>query len=133
MDSKYINATGRRKTAVACVFLDVKNKNKKGMMVNGMNFLEYFDTHGSRSRIMEPLVLTNHENDFGFQCKVLGGGKSAQADALCLAISRSLEKMNPELRALLKSNKLLTRDSREKERQKPGQKGARAKYQYGKR
>ena len=133
MDSKYINATGRRKTAVACAFLDVKSNNKKGIMVNGINFLEYFDTHGCRSRIMEPLVLTNHENDFGFKCKVLGGGKSAQADALSLGISRALEKMDDNLRAILKANKLLTRDSREKERQKPGQKGARAKYQYGKR
>ncbi len=132
MDSKYINATGRRKTATACVLLDPKSK-KNGMVVNGMSLNEYFNTDRTRSRVMEALVLTNHVDDFRLSCKLIGGGKSAQADALCLAVSRALEKLNPDLRSLLKSNKLLTRDSRVKERQKPGQKGARAKYQYGKR
>ena len=132
MESKYINATGRRKTAVAAVLLDPKGK-KKGLMVNGMDFKEYFDTDRMRNRVLEPLNITNHLDEFTFKCKAIGGGKSAQADALCLGISRALEKMNPDLRGILKSNKLLTRDSREKERQKPGQKGARAKYQYGKR
>jgi small subunit ribosomal protein S9 len=132
MESKYINATGRRKTATARVLLDPKSK-KAGIIVNGMKLNEYFDTDRTRSRVMEPLVLTNHQEDFTFSCKLIGGGKSAQADALCLGISRALEKMNQDLRGLLKSNKLLTRDAREKERQKPGQKGARAKYQYGKR
>jgi small subunit ribosomal protein S9 len=132
MASKYINGTGRRKTAVAAVFLDPKSKTKD-IIVNGMNIEAYFDVQRWRNTILKPLNVTNNQNQFGFKCKLVGGGKSAQADALSLGISRALEKMDENLRAILKANKLLTRDSREKERQKPGQKGARAKYQYGKR
>lgn len=132
MASKYINGTGRRKTAVAAVFLDPKSK-KKGITVNGMKFDEYFDIQRWRNTVLKPLNITNHQEDFSFDCKIVGGGKSSQADALSLGISRALEKMDENLRGILKANKLLTRDSRQKERQKPGQKGARAKYQYGKR
>ena len=131
MDFKY-NATGKRKTAIACVQLNTKPK-KAHITVNNLAIETYFPISRWINRILSPLTLTDNLNKFEFHCKLIGGGKAAQADALCLGISRALEKMDANLRAILKSNKLLTRDSREKERQKPGQKGARAKYQYGKR
>lgn len=127
-----INATGRRKTAVASVFLKSTNK-KNEITVNGLTMDQYFDLESWRNWVLKPLNITNHMEGVSIKCKLIGGGKSAQAQALSLGISRALEKMDNNLRAILKSNKLLTRDSREKERQKPGQKGARAKYQYGKR
>jgi small subunit ribosomal protein S9 len=127
-----INATGRRKTAVACVNLNAFSK-KSSIVVNGLSIENYFDLESWRNWVLKPLSLTDNLNKFSINCKLIGGGKSAQAQALSLGISRALEKMDNNLRGILKNNKLLTRDAREKERQKPGQKGARAKYQYGKR
>ena len=83
--------------------------------------------------LREPFVLVDFDNKYDFIVNIHGGGLSGQARALRLAISRSLEKLNPELRAILKKAGMLTRDARVVERKKYGQPGARKKFQFSKR
>ena len=83
--------------------------------------------------LREPLVLVDFDNKYDFIVNIHGGGLSGQAGALRLAISRSLEKLNPELRPILKKAGMLTRDARVVERKKYGQPGARKKFQFSKR
>jgi small subunit ribosomal protein S9 len=122
--------TGRRKSAIARVFLRPGTGQIK---VNGKGYEEYFVTPAQRVAGKRSLVLTELLSSFDVVTTVKGGGVSAQADALKMGSARALVIFNPELRKLLKSEELLTRDARQKERKKYGQKGARARFQFSKR
>jgi len=122
--------TGRRKSAIARVFLRPGTGQIK---VNGKGYEEYFVTPAQRVAGKRSLVLTDLLSTFDVVTTVKGGGVSAQADALKMGSARALVVFNPELRKLLKSEELLTRDARQKERKKYGQKGARARFQFSKR
>ena len=122
--------TGRRKSAIARVFLRPGTGQIK---VNGKGYEEYFVTPAQRVAGKRSLVLTELLSTFDVITTVKGGGVSAQADAVKMGSARALVVFNPELRKLLKSEDLLTRDARQKERKKYGQKGARARFQFSKR
>jgi small subunit ribosomal protein S9 len=122
--------TGRRKSAIARVFLRPGTGEFK---VNGKGYEEYFVTEQQRVAAKRSLVLTELIGTFDVVTTVKGGGVSAQADAVKMGSARALVVFNPELRKLLKSESLLTRDARQKERKKYGQKGARARFQFSKR
>ena len=122
--------TGRRKTAVARVFLRPGNGQ---VQVNGRGFDEYFVTETERLNAKEPLVLTDSAASFDVVANVSGGGISGQADAVRLGIARALIEFNSELRKKLKAEGMIRRDSRVKERKKYGQKGARKRFQFSKR
>jgi small subunit ribosomal protein S9 len=122
--------TGRRKSAIARVFLRPGGGNFK---VNGKGLETYFVTEQQRVSAVRPLVLTELTSTFDVVTTVRGGGVSAQADAVKMGISRALLEFNAELRKQLKTEGLLTRDARQKERKKYGQKGARKRFQFSKR
>jgi len=122
--------TGRRKTAIARVYLRPGNGDFK---VNGKAFEEYFVTPAQRASAKSPLVSTDTAATFNVLARVTGGGVNGQADAVKLGITRALMLFNAELRKGLKSAGMVTRDPRAKERKKYGQKGARARFQYSKR
>jgi len=122
--------TGRRKSAIARVFL---RPGTGAFKVNGKGYEEYFVTEQQRVAAKRSLVLTDLLSTFDVVTTVKGGGVSAQADAVKMGSARALVVFNPELRTLLKSENLLTRDARQKERKKYGQKGARARFQFSKR
>jgi small subunit ribosomal protein S9 len=122
--------TGRRKSAIARVFLRPGSGN---FQVNGKGLEVYFVTEQQRVSAKKPLALTELTGSFDVLTTVRGGGVSAQADAVKMGISRALLEFNAELRKQLKSEGLLTRDARQKERKKYGQKGARKRFQFSKR
>ena len=122
--------TGRRKTAVARVFLRPGSGEFK---VNGKAFEEYFVTPSQRSSAKSPLALTETAASFNVLANVSGGGVAGQADAVRLGITRALMLFNVELRKQLKAQGMVTRDPRSKERKKYGQKGARKRFQFSKR
>ncbi len=122
--------TGRRKSAIARVFLRPGTGEFK---INNRKHEEYFVTEEQRVSAKRSLVLTEMLSTFDVVATVKGGGVSAQADAVKMGAARALVVFNPELRKLLKSEDLLTRDARQKERKKYGQKGARARFQFSKR
>jgi small subunit ribosomal protein S9 len=122
--------TGRRKTAVARVFLRPGSGDFK---VNGKPFEQYFVTPAQRSSAKQPLVSTETAAAFNIVARVSGGGVNGQADAVKLGIARALMLFNIELRKKMKGEGLVSRDSRAKERKKYGQKGARKRFQYSKR
>lgn len=122
--------SGRRKTSLA----RVKASNGSGnIIINGKKFEEYFPVEYLRLKILEPLKLTNKEDLYDFSVKVEGGGLSSQAEAIRHAISRTLVELDPNSKQILKSKKLLSFDSRIKERKKPGLHTARKRRQYRKR
>ena len=123
-------ATGRRKSSVARVNL---TPGKGTIRVNKRGFEEYFPRETDRITILEPLRLTNTLEKFDITVKVTGGGSTGQAGAFRLGLARALTLCDKENKPLLKKANLMTRDSRMKERQKPGQKGARKKFQWVKR
>jgi len=123
-------ATGRRKGAVARVFL------KPGtgkILVNQRTLEDYFPREALRLTLRAPLEATNSAELFDWVITVKGGGIAGQAGAVRHGISRVLQTQNPELRPTLKRAGFLTRDSRVKERKKYGQRGARARFQFSKR
>ncbi len=122
--------TGRRKSAIARVFLRPGSGNFK---VNEKSLETYFVTEQQRVSAVRPLVLTELSSTFDVVTTVKGGGVSAQADAVKMGISRALIEFNAELRKALKTEGLLSRDARAKERKKYGQKGARKRFQFSKR
>jgi small subunit ribosomal protein S9 len=122
--------TGRRKTAIARVFLRPGSGEFK---VNGKAFDEYFVTPSQRIAAKRPLVSTDSVATFNVLANVCGGGVSGQADAVRLGITRALMEFNAELRKQLKAEGMVTRDPRAKERKKYGQKGARKRFQFSKR
>ncbi len=123
-------ATGRRKNATARVWLYPGNGN---ITVNKVTDKEYFKRETSEMIIRQPLVLTETLSNVDIWCTVAGGGLTGQAGAVRHGIARALQKFNDSLRSPLKKAGMLTRDSREKERKKPGQPGARKRFQFSKR
>ncbi len=122
--------TGKRKTSVARVFL---RPGKGGATVNGRPINEYFTTVDQRKLVAEPLNATENTETFDLYITVKGGGLSGQAGAVRHGIAKALVDFDPDLRGVLKEQGLLTRDARKKERKKPGQRGARARFQFSKR
>jgi|TARA_B100000749_G_scaffold80645_1_gene61068 small subunit ribosomal protein S9 len=122
--------TGKRKTSVARVFL---RPGKGGATVNGRPIEEYFTTVDQRKLVAEPLQVTENVENFDLYITVKGGGLSGQAGAVRHGIAKALVDFDPDLRGVLKEQGLLTRDARKKERKKPGQRGARARFQFSKR
>jgi len=122
--------TGRRKRAVARVFL---RPGTGKFIVNGRPVDEYFTTFTSRAVVRQPLLATETADKFDVLVTCRGGGISGQADAVRLGIARALCDFNAELRAKLKAEGYLTRDPREHERKKYGQRGARRRFQFSKR
>lgn len=123
-------ATGKRKDSVAKVWLKAGNGN---IVVNNKAHDEYFELDVTRNLLASPLVLTDKRDAFDVKITVMGGGKTGQAGAIRLGVSKALELFDPELRGVLKSAGFLTRDARKKERKKYGKKGARASFQFSKR
>lgn len=123
-------ATGKRKCAIARAWLE---PGAGDITVNSRAFEHYFPRPTLRAVIQTPLELTGLAGKYRVRATVCGGGPNGQAGALRHAIARALVTMNPSLRAALKKEGLLTRDSRVKERKKYGQKGARKRFQYSKR
>ena len=122
--------TGRRKSSVARVFL---RPGSGEITVNGRSFDQYFVTSSQRSAAKQPLLSSETAATFNVVASVSGGGINGQADAVRMGIARALLGFNPELRKKLKTEGLLSRDSRGKERKKYGQKGARKRFQFSKR
>ena len=122
--------TGRRKTAVARVRLAAGNGK---ITVNGRAFEVYFPTDTLRGVVTRPLTLTETAAKYDVAVNVKGGGPNGQAGAVRHGISRALLEVDANLRAPLKADGLLTRDSRMKERKKYGQPGARKRVQFSKR
>jgi small subunit ribosomal protein S9 len=126
-----INALGRRKSAVARVYLNSGNGN---IVVNDRPLDEYFKEDTLKYIVNQPLVLTNTLGTFDIKVNVDGGGIKGQAEAIRLGIARALCLVDAEAyRPILKSNGFMTRDAREVERKKPGQPGARRRFQFSKR
>ena len=123
-------ATGRRKSSVARVIF---KKGKGNFVVNGRDFNKYFNRDTQKMIIRKPLELLSVDGQYDISVNVSGGGATGQAGAVRLGISRALEKINGDFRSELKSNGMLTRDSRQVERKKYGQPGARKKFQFSKR
>jgi small subunit ribosomal protein S9 len=123
-------ATGKRKNAIARVWM---SPGAGQISVNHRPIDEYFTLETLRMAAEQALSITNNHGKFDFYVLASGGGISGQAGAIRHGIAKSLEQYDAALRAPLKKAGLLTRDSREKERKKYGQKGARARYQYSKR
>ena len=125
-----INATGRRKSAVARVYL---REGKGNITINGKDLKEYFPSELLQYVVKQPLQVLELLGNYDVKANLDGGGISGQAEALRLGIARSLVEVNAEYKPTLKANGFMTRDPREVERKKPGQPKARKKFQFSKR
>lgn len=129
---QYYYGLGRRKTSTATSRLFAKGKGE--ITVNGQPALEYFDNNEYLvSRLQKPFTTISAEGQFDVTILTKGGGHSSQTDAIILAMSRSLAEFNEDYRSTLKRAGLVKRDSRKKERNKPGLKRARRAEQFSKR
>ncbi|HPY82862.1 MAG: 30S ribosomal protein S9 [Bacteroidales bacterium] len=125
-----INALGRRKEAIARIYV----KQGKGVItINKKEFENYFPEARLQYVVKQPLQVTEKEGQYDINVNLVGGGFKGQAEALRLAIARALVKIDEENKPILRHSGFLTRDSREVERKKPGQKKARKKFQFSKR
>ena len=122
--------TGRRKTSTARVRL---SEGSGKIVVNDRDAETYFTGESFFKAALNPLQVVSMRDKVDVIANITGGGISGQAGALAHGIARALQKMNPELRAPLKKAGCLERDGRDKERKKPGQPGARKRYQFSKR
>lgn len=125
-----INTSGRRKTAVARIYMQAGNGN---IMVNGRDYKEYFPTDTLRYVAVQSLKITDTEGKYDIKVNLNGGGINGQAEALRLAIAKALCEINAEYRPSLKAEGLLRRDPRMVERKKPGHPKARKRFQFSKR
>jgi len=125
-----IYATGKRKTAVARVYIKAGTGR---ITINGREFEEYFPVMALRAVAVQPLVLTGKRQNIDVEVNIGGGGPMSQAESVKFGIAKALQIENPELRASLKRAGLLTRDARIKERKKYGRPGARKRFQFSKR
>ncbi|MDT0690691.1 30S ribosomal protein S9 [Salegentibacter sp. F188] len=125
-----IHKIGRRKTAVARVYVSDGNGN---ITVNKKDMNDYFTTGTLQYKVNQPLTLTGNDKTFDVKVNVYGGGITGQAEAIRLALSRAMVQLDEENRTTLKPEGLLTRDPRMVERKKYGQKKARKKFQFSKR
>ncbi|MCX8044885.1 MAG: 30S ribosomal protein S9 [Desulfobacterota bacterium] len=131
MEGKEFFATGRRKTSVARIWMEPGNGT---IMINNKSIDDYFGGHLTKKEaIKTPLKLTNTISKYNVWANVSGGGITGQAEAIRHGIARTLIKIHPELKTILKKASLLTRDPRVVERKKYGQVGARKRFQYSKR
>ena len=130
MAAKYIHTVGKRKSAIARIWM---KPGKGEITINKRSLDEYYLRATSKMVIMQPLELTGSVGQFDIRVNVMGGGLSGQAGAIRHAISRALASTDLEARKVLKKAGLITRDSRKKERKLPGQPGARKRFQYSKR
>ncbi|NTU53123.1 MAG: 30S ribosomal protein S9 [Chlorobiaceae bacterium] len=125
-----IDTVGRRKTSVARVFM---SPGKGKIVVNKLPVEEYFKDEFKRSQALKPLVAADKQNEFDIRVNVRGGGVTGQSGAVCLAIARALVEYDETIRAMLRPDRLLTRDPRMVERKKYGRKKARKSFQFSKR
>ncbi len=125
-----VNAIGRRKSAIARIYL---SEGKGTILVNKKDYKEYFPVGTLQYVVKQPLELLQVAGNYDIKVNLHGGGISGQAEALRLAISRALIKINAEDKSALRTAGFITRDPREVERKKPGQKKARKKFQFSKR
>ena len=125
-----ITATGRRKSAIASVRLA---EGTGAIVINGRPLENYFSVASQRNYAQQPLIVTNSQSRFNIQANLTGGGPVGQAGALRHGIARALVAFDGSLREVLKNSGFLTRDSRIRERKKPGQPGARKRFQFSKR
>jgi small subunit ribosomal protein S9 len=125
-----VNTSGRRKTAVARVYL---KPGSGELVVNKKDYKVYFPTGILQYMVQQPFILTKTEGKYDVKVNLDGGGVTGQAQALRLAISKALVELNAEHRPVLKERGLMRRDPRMVERKKPGQKKARKKFQFSKR
>jgi small subunit ribosomal protein S9 len=124
------NATGKRKTAIAQVFIKLGAGN---IIINKQPLSKYFPYETMKMIVQQPLNVAAVNGKYDITVRVKGGGYSGQAAAIRHGISRALVKLNPDFRPKLKKEGLLTRDPRVVERKKYGQKGARKRFQFSKR
>lgn len=125
-----INALGRRKAAIARVYV---KEGKGNITVNEKELQTYFPEARLQYIVNQPLMVTEKAGNFDINVNLTGGGYKGQAEALRLAIARALVKIDEENKSILRKNGFLTRDQREVERKKPGQKKARKRFQFSKR
>ena len=125
-----INTVGRRKAAIARLYL---SEGKGQIVVNDRDYKEYFPGGHLHYIVEQPLNLLNVRDKYDVKVLLNGGGIKGQAEAMRLAITRALVKINPEDKSALKAEGFVTRDPREVERKKPGQPKARKKFQFSKR
>lgn len=125
-----VHTIGRRKKAVARVYL---TEGSGAIVINGKDVKDYFTTATLQYKLEQAQALAGVEGQYDIKANVDGGGITGQAEAIRLGISRALVQLNPDHRAALKPEGLLTRDPRMVERKKPGQKKARKKFQFSKR
>ena len=130
MPDKRYYATGKRKTAVARVWI---KQGAGNFLINGKTIDQYFPLEELRLMVNKPFLLTGHLAKFDVVANIYGGGIPAQAWALGHGIAKALLEFNANLRVTLKKQGLITRDPRSKERKKYGKKGARASFQFSKR
>ena len=126
----YFYGTGRRKTAIAQVRLIPGNG---AIIINGTPYEELFSRFEHRRAVLQPLLVTESTSKYNVVAKVAGGGITGQSGAISHGIARALVRANESFKPILRQNGLLTRDSRVKERKKPGLKRARKAPQYTKR
>ena len=125
-----INALGRRKSAVARVYV---SEGAGKITINGRVIETYFPSSILRYIVLQPLNKLEVAEKYDIKVNLVGGGFKGQAEALRLAIARALVKINPEDKSALKAEGFMTRDAREVERKKPGQPKARKHFQFSKR
>ena len=125
-----INKIGRRKTAVARVYL---SEGKGNVTINGKDLEVYFPLAMQQSKVIRPFELTETTKKYDVKVNVDGGGMTGQVEAVRMGVARALVEINADYKPLLKAENLMTRDSRMVERKKPGQKKARKKFQFSKR
>lgn len=125
-----INALGRRKTAVARVYM---SKGKGNISINKKEMADFFTIDVLQAKVNQPFVLTDTVGKYDIKVNVAGGGINGQAEAVRLGISRALVEVSADYKPLLKAEGLMTRDPRMVERKKPGQPKARKKFQFSKR
>lgn len=124
------NTSGRRKTAVARIYLVEGNG---AIIVNGKDYKEYFPTLPLQFIVNQSLQVTDLLGKYDINVNVMGGGITGQAEAVRLAIAKAIVERDPEKKPALKAKSLMTRDSRMVERKKPGRKKARKRFQFSKR
>jgi small subunit ribosomal protein S9 len=125
-----INAIGRRKSAVARVYL---NEGKGSIIINERDFKEYFPSPLLQYVVKQPIDVLQLDGQYDITVSLDGGGVKGQSEALRLGIARAFVKLNPENKSILRASGFLTRDPREVERKKPGRPKARKKFQFSKR
>ncbi len=130
MTASSFYATGRRKSAIARVWIF---PGQKGFTVNGEDSAKYLKRANLQMLVEQPLKAASLLGQVRIRARVEGGGVAGQAGAIRLGIARALVKNNPEMRSAMRQGGFVTRDPREKERKKPGRKGARRSFQFTKR